>query len=178
MHRQRLDFVMPQPVVRLRTNLLGGLTLLAGILLAAGMIAYQVFLLDGIEQTEAQVAHLVRSESPVQASAATRKLVFEEVRQVNQVAEQLTIPWNDLFLAVESASSKHVALLSLQPDYRKHELRISGEADDFETLRAYTEQLGASQVLMDVRLLNHEVISGRGQGVVRFEVLATWRQRA
>jgi hypothetical protein len=178
MHKQRLDFLTPQPAVRLRANLWGGLTLLAGVMLALGMIARQMYLLEGIEQNEAQVARLMRSGPPIQASAATRKLIVEEVKQVNQVAEQLTIPWNDLFLAVESASSKRIALLSLQPDYRKRELRIAGEADDFESLRAYTEHLGATEVLLDVRLVNHEVVSGRGPGVVRFEVLATWRLRA
>jgi len=177
MRKQHIDFLAPQPAVRLRTNLWGALTLVAAVLLVAGLVIRQMALMDGIEQTEADIMRLTRSEAPVQMSAASRKLMTEEVRQVNQVAEQLTIPWNDLFQAVESASSKRIALLSLQPDYRKRELRMAGEADDFEALRSYVAQLDTGDVLADVRLVNHEVVAGGAAGKVRFELLATWKRR-
>jgi len=42
-----------------------------------------------------------------------------EVKHANDVLRQLTLPWDELFQAVESAAGKKIALLALEPDTEK-----------------------------------------------------------
>ena len=47
-----------------------------------------------------------------------------EGRRAREVASFLLLPWRDLFSALESASQNNVALLAIEPDYKKHQVRI------------------------------------------------------
>src|SRR5262245_64630736 len=55
----------------------------------------------------------------------------QEIRNANQVVQQMTLPWDRLFKELETAASKEIALLSVQPDASSRQVRISGEAKNF-----------------------------------------------
>lgn len=88
---------------------------------------------------------------------------------------RLALPWNDLFGGLETNAGGDISLLAVLPNAEKGELRLSGEARDFAALRAYLQRLGASGILADVRLLNHEVRESDAQKPVVFSVIAAWR---
>ena len=177
MLRQRLDFAHPQPAVKLSGNLGGALVLAASVLLAAGLVAHQRDLAEELDSVETKIGRLARAQSPRLAVQGSRQTVAEEVRRVNQAAMRLTIPWEELFQTVEAAADKRVALLALQPNFQKRELKISGEADDFGVIRRYVERLESGEALAEVRLVSHEVVSRPGATRIRFELTAAWRLR-
>lgn len=97
-----------------------------------------------------------------------------EVGRANEVVRQLTLPWEQLFHAVESAGSKHIALLALEPDTEKKLVKINGEAKNLAVLLNYISSLERQEVFGPVFLQSHQVQQGSERSV-RFTLLAVWR---
>ncbi|MEQ1814231.1 MAG: hypothetical protein ABL860_07255 [Candidatus Nitrotoga sp.] len=101
-----------------------------------------------------------------------------EGRRAREVASLLLLPWRDLFSALESASQNNVALLAIEPDYKKHQVRITAEAKDFDILIRYLKRLGDTPQLKFVRLLRYEVRENDAQHPLRFTIEASWRLKS
>lgn len=151
--------------------------LVAGVLLSASVLVQHQRLADEVDSLEAAVRRLSRQSTPRPMAALSRDALADEVRRVNQAAAQLTIPWDELFAGIEAAQDREVALLSLNPDFTKREIRMAGEAADFQVLRRFSEKLAQGGVVSEVRLLSHEVVPGPTGQVLRFELSAVWRIR-
>ena len=175
MQRQRLDFMHPQPTVKLNGSLHGSLILVAGAALAFALFVHYQGLAEEMDSAESRIKRLARSVAPGRLDRASREAMAEEIRRVNQAALRLTIPWDRMFRTVESAADKRVALLSLQPNFQKRELKITGEAEDFGSILKYIEQLESGDALSGVRLVSHEVVARPGAMQLRFELSAGWR---
>ena len=98
----------------------------------------------------------------------------QEVKRANEVLFQLTLPWEELFHAVESVAGKKIALLELEPDMEKHVVKISGEAKDLVALLNYITQLEEQEVFGTVYLQSHQVQQRDPDKPVRFVLLAAW----
>ncbi|MBD5801740.1 hypothetical protein AZOA_11640 [Azoarcus sp. Aa7] len=83
-------------------------------------------------------------------------------------------PWQDLFATLEALASDDVALLSLTPDARKHQLRVTAEARDLGAMLAYHRKLEDTPALRDVSLVNHEFAEQVQGRPVRFSLVANW----
>lgn len=83
-------------------------------------------------------------------------------------------PWQALFTTLESLASDDVALLSLTPDARKHQLRVTAEARDLGAMLAYHRKLEDTPALRDVSLVNHEFAEQVQGRPVRFSLVASW----
>ncbi|MNZ68481.1 hypothetical protein D3C78_867500 [compost metagenome] len=94
--------------------------------------------------------------------------------EMRRISAQLRRPWERLFNTLETLPRKDVALLSLTPDARKGQLRISAEARNLESMLAFHRALEESGVLVDVSLQNHEVMTKVPERPVLFNLLATW----
>jgi hypothetical protein len=175
MLRQRLDFMHPQPAVKLNGSLHGSLVLVAGAALAFALFVHYQGLAEDMESAETRIKQLAQSGAPGRLDRGSREAMAEEIRRVNQAALRLTIPWDQLFKTVESATNKRVALLSLQPNFQKRELKIAGEAEDYGAILKYIEQLESGGALSGVRLVSHEVVARPGAMQLRFELSAGWR---
>ena len=154
--------------------LLGVLLLIAG----AAWLAYasnEARVLSGqIDLAEARMDVLAkRGKIPV-LPPIDAQVLQQEVRQANDILQQLTLPWNALFQVLESTSEKQIALLAVQPDAGKHIVRLSGEAKDFDALLAYITRLEQSRVLNHVYLTSHEVRTQDAEKPVRFALVANW----
>ena len=114
----------------------------------------------------------IKSEQPVDAQA-----LQQEIRQANDILQQLALPWNALFQAVESASENEIALLAIQPDAAKRIVRIGGEAKNLQALLAYITRLEQSHVLNRVYLTSHEIRTQDAEKPVRFTLVADWTVR-
>jgi hypothetical protein len=71
----------------------------------------------------------------------TRLRCAARYRRRNAVLQQLNVPWNELFAAVESAEGADVALLAVQPDPRSHNVVIGGVARNLPAVFAYMDRL-------------------------------------
>jgi hypothetical protein len=106
-------------------------------------------------------------------SEATR--LQREVDEANSVIRRLSMPWNELFRAIEDSAIDKIALLSVQPDSNQRILNLSGEAQAYDDVLTYVERLDASGALAKARLVTHEVKAGDPQHPVAFAVTARWR---
>jgi Tfp pilus assembly protein PilN len=177
MRRLRLDFAHPQPALRLGGGLAGVLVLAAAVALATALVVRHQDLVTETESVEARIARLARAGAPERIPAGSRERIAAEVHRINLAAVRLTIPWEELFQAVEAATDRRIALLALQPNFQKGELKISGEADDFSAIRQYMDRLGGGETLGEVRLVSHEVVTRPGESRIRFELTSAWRPR-
>lgn len=96
------------------------------------------------------------------------------LRDMHRVQEQLNLPWGALFATLESLDASDVALISLAPDARKGELRISAEARNLAAMLEYHRNLEESDKLRDVSLTSHEIAEQVAERPVRFNLVATW----
>lgn len=98
------------------------------------------------------------------------------LREADRVARNLMLPWESLFRSLEQATDERVALLALQPDARKREISISGEAKDYDAVLAFVTRLDARAGLRDVHLVRHELREDDPQHPMYFSILASWEE--
>lgn len=147
-------------------------------LLVALLIAQQLWQAER-QALEAQVQHLEQqlgrrpaSSAPLN-SAASREQA-ERLAQMRSVSQQLQRPWEQLFDRLEGLPQEDVALLTLTPDARKGQLRISAEARNLEAMLQFHKRLESIDQLRDVSLLNHEINVRQPEHPVQFNLSATW----
>lgn len=165
----RIDFARPAAA---RPWL--GWGLLAFALLAAGMLAAEFraaqFELAALEdRAERQRARELRAGADPQTARALR----EELQRARAVTEQLSLPWGRLFEAVESAATKQVALIALQPESSRGVVRITAEARDLAEALDFVRRLSATRQLRSVHLASHQIQTEDPQRPVRFVVIAS-----
>ena len=110
----------------------------------------------------------------VQPRAAPRKVAAEEIGAARETVQRLTLPWPQLFGALESAASPQVALLSIEPDPRTGKVMISGDSKDYLAALSYVLNLRRAEGLSGVELVRHEQKSDDPQRPVAFSISASW----
>jgi hypothetical protein len=169
----QLDFAGARP----------GLSLVGGLLLAVGVIAAGAVLLEyraigehraGLELRLAAVARAdALAAPPIESPADSRVAVSAQ-----QAATDLATPWTLLLSELEQASKEtqgQVALLGVEPDHAKHNVRVSAEARTLSLALAYVERLQGSRSLSYPMLDRHEIRAEDAQHPVRFELTGAWR---
>jgi hypothetical protein len=158
------------------------LSLAGALLLAVGVVAAGVVLLEyrsisqhraGLELKLAALARADALSSPAETPADARVAV-----SVEQAATDLATPWTLLLSELEQASKDsqgEVALLGVEPDHGKHNVRVSAEARTMKLALAYVERLQASRSLSYPMLDRHEIRADDAQHPVRFELTGEWR---
>ena len=97
-----------------------------------------------------------------------------EIKRANEVIGQLNQPWDELFTAVETGDRKHVALLSIEPDPQKRQVKVTAEAKNLAAMLNYARSLEQQQLLTDIFLQSHQVQQQDPEKPVRFVFTATW----
>lgn len=124
-------------------------------------------------------AHLqgrLQADRPQRTVAPPDATTLAAIRRANAVIDQLSVPWADLFNAVEGADARGLGVLSLTPNARDRTLRLAGEARSMGELLAYVERMAAQPALRQVHLLGYSTAVRDGVSVVSFTLAATWRQ--
>ena len=117
-----------------------------------------------------QKLHPGRSQTlPVNAQQAGA-----EIKAANEVVMQLTLPWNELFNALEETNTSDIALLGIEPDSRKRVVRLSGEAKNAAALFEYVRLLQANKAMSSVYLRRQQVQEQNPEKPVRFTLDASW----
>lgn len=174
MRALQLDFQPPR-----HNRLLGASLLLVAVLLALTCAALYRHLDEQqqLQQQQLQESqHQLGGEVPGKAglSPAESREQEQNLAQMRQVSQQMRRPWERLFAMLESLPQDDVALLSLTPDARKGQVRISAEARNLEAMLEFHRQLENSAELSDVSLLNHEILAKSTDHSVQFNLSATW----
>jgi Tfp pilus assembly protein PilN len=98
------------------------------------------------------------------------KTTPQEVAAVRETVQRLSLPWDQLFTALESAASDKVALAAIEPDPRSGTVTISGDGKDYLAALSYVLNLSRTEGLERVQLVRHEQ---KNEGV-SFAVSAAW----
>lgn len=98
------------------------------------------------------------------------KVSPQELAAVRETVQRLTLPWDDLFAAIESAASDKVALAAIEPDPRNGTVTITGDGKDYLAALSYVLNLSHTEGMNRVQLVRHEQ---KNEGV-NFAVSAAW----
>jgi len=155
-------------------NKLGIALLVSGIALCAWSVGrfYQVD--SEAKSLEARLGGHGQRYAGTRDAAGEDKTLDRQIRLARDVIGKNVVPWNTLLADIESASSKDVGVLSIQPNAATGELRITGEARNAGALAGYVERLQAARSLRDVYLTGHEMHEGPEGRSIRFGIVATW----
>jgi hypothetical protein len=172
-HAIQLDFEGGRP----RVSLAGGLLLALGVL-AAGVVLFEYRLIGehraGLELRLAALMHSNAAAASAGAASADPRIAAG----VQQAAQDLATPWTLLLSELEQASKDaqgQVALLGVEPDHAKHNVRVSAEARTLALALAYVQRLQSSRSLVYPMLDRHEIRADDAQRPVRFELTGSWR---
>jgi Tfp pilus assembly protein PilN len=173
MRALNLDYGIGAPWPRL-----AGLAVLVAGIAAALLMGYHYRTLKAdTARWEARAVSLERGakHASARSSGAELQQAGAEIGLAKEVVGQLTLPWDGLFQAVESANSDEVALLAIEPDAQKRTVKITGEAKNLAAMVDYLRQLEQQPVLTQVHLQHHQVQEQDAEKPVHFIVVATWR---
>lgn len=157
-----------------------GLYILVGSLLLATFVwqseqtlqARYAALLSDIKH-QAQPETVLAEAVPVTSVPAS--ISASETKQIGVIVNTLTTPWNALMLAIEQADMPDIALLSIEPNIKKQQILLKGEAKNLPITLRYIEQLEAQPLLHEVHLQKHQVEETDISKPVSFSVLAKWK---
>jgi len=138
-------------------------------------INQQLLTLDQSIQQLKERKGLKPVEPKLQAKSSADLLA--RIDEAKKLASFLMIPWGDVFSALEAAALNDLALLAIEPDAKKRQLKITAEAKNKDIMFNYLEKLEASDELANVYLLKHEVVEDVDQHPIRFVAVATWKDQ-
>lgn len=130
-------------------------------------------------EVEARTARLARLSSANAArgpaGASVQPLSREEFAAARDTILRLSMPWDNVFRALEAARSDDVALLSIEPDAGSGSLSITGEAKSYPAALTYVAWLAHEKTLKNVRLARHEIVKGDPRRPLAFTLAADWK---
>jgi len=152
---------------------------LAGVALVLAVLAgVQAWQLAEQRRSDAQqVARVAqRHAGPSVAAPAVARVVvgLAQAAAVNAAVLQLNLPWRELHDAIGAATPASVALLALEPDARKHMVRITAEAKGSDDMIGYVEALQQQAWFTAVTLTHHETNDVDPNRPIRFQIEAQW----
>ena len=128
-----------------------------------------------IEARTAKLARLSGALPAREAAASTGALSKEEFGAAQDTILRLSMPWDNVFRALEAARSDDVALLSIEPDAGSGSLSITGEARSYPAALTYVAWLAHEKTLKNVRLARHEIDRNDARQRVSFTISADWK---
>jgi len=128
---------------------------------------------SAVETAEGRLA----DSRPVFGSTARpAALSPEEFGAAQETILRLSMPWDNVFRALEGAKSDDIALLSIEPDAGSGTLNITGEARSYPAALTYVAWLSSEKTLKNVRLARHEFVRTDPRRPVLFSVAADWKE--
>lgn len=178
MKRVRIDFAPPSLARTVhRTGPLGWTLALLAIVLcaAAGAIGWQMLARQSVLASQlALVRAHVAMPATVVVAAPAAQIGEPQAAAVNAAVLQLNLPWRALHDAIGAATPSNIALLALEPDPRRHSMKITAEAKNSDDMIAYVEQLKQQELFGAVALLRHEINELDPNRPIRFQLDAEW----
>jgi hypothetical protein len=158
MHRLDLDF----RAARRGSPLIGGLLLAVAcaVLVDAGLSYHSAR--QALRAGEARVARPAGAPAP--------KVTPQEIAAARETVQRIGLPWDELFIALESAANDRVALISIEPDTKAGKVTILADGKDYLAALSYVANLSRVEGLEGVQLVRHEQKANN----VSFAVSAAW----
>lgn len=170
----QIDFIETSAFSFKRINTLGAAMLLIAI--ACTWYWLQQY------QTQQQALSALVSASGVAPTLASKpvKAVVEtasedEIQYANDIITQLSTPWNPLLTSLEQVNAPDIALLSIEPNRKKQQLVLTGQAKNMAATLQYVQALAQLNTLAQVYLLKHQIDQSDPFKPVGFTIVAQWK---
>ena len=98
-------------------------------------------------------------------------------KQFTQLREDynvLATPWEELLDSIEQSDMPDIALLGMDPNVKKQQVILTGEAKNLATILKYINKLNQQAPLSEVVLQKHAVNETTNEKPVSFSILAKW----
>ncbi|TFW34406.1 PilN domain-containing protein [Massilia horti] len=156
----------------------GQVATIASILLALTLGMHYRHIQISLAATEASLAAThqakLRESRRGEVAPELRIRTAEELAIANEVIRRLSLPWEDLFAALESSTDDDVVLIAIEPDADAGSVIIAAEARTSQAMMDYGQRLMGSARFGDVRIQNHQVQVQEPQKPIRFTIAARW----
>lgn len=122
-------------------------------------------------------AQLIQSQPKKNSNLAIKnieKISRSELNQINDVIEDLSTPWKQLLEGLGEIEMRDIALLSLEPNKKKKQLVIGGQAKNMQAALNYIQALEKLPMLSQVFLQKHQVDQLDPFKPVTFTIVAKW----
>ncbi|HTD05059.1 PilN domain-containing protein [Undibacterium sp.] len=152
---------------------------LVAILLLAGVASTVLGLLQQSERLKQSLQRLQQASSKqanLKPAPHLSAIPEAQALAVNAAVQQLNLPWRDVLNAIEAATPKSIALISLEPDAKAATLRGHAEAKTPDDMIAYIEQLKKEEFFIQVQLLKHEIVEQDPNRPYRFQFEVLWEK--
>ena len=147
--------------------LIFGLLFLSFVFMYAQKVSHEVNQLNAELQTLSQRQKQV--SRPILA-----KTTNSQDKAIKVAVDEILLPWNSLFKALESANHEGIQMLAIEPNPKNELVRIKAIALDTESMMRYLNNLDAQKTLGKVRLVSHEVVEMSGQNAIELVAEAIW----
>ncbi len=164
-----LDFARTRP----KMNWRGTILLALGVIVSAVVLADYRATSSEREGLELRLDGLHTAHRGVKPDKAAQRIDQE----AGVAFAEISTPWSELLQELETASAESsgtVAVLGIEPDRDKHQIRVLAESRTLPGALAYVERLQKSHALHYPMLESHEVQKKDPQRPVRFQIRAEW----
>lgn len=152
------------------------------------LLFFYLQLVSEVSAIDANIAQIKAPQHNDNSRLSTHKVSSDEMMNVQLAMRELTIPWEALFETLETLNGSGVRLLSVEPEVKQHQLKITAEASDIKQMLDYVSALapqanlpraGKNQTqaapLENVLLISQSSATGTsGQPLLNFVVEAKW----
>ena len=176
-HRFDLDFIQHSPFSLSSWTWLGISVLLTSFVIS--IFTWQLYQTKQVTQAEVSSKlleieqQLDRKETPV--NHISIEIAPDERLQIQATVAALMVPWASLLLGIEASDMQDVALLSFEPNRKKNQVTLTGEAKNLESVFAYIQKLEDQPMLEKVYLQKHHIDEANPSRPVSFTVLLQWK---
>lgn len=150
------------------------LVLLVGLLIAGYVtFTYQAKNI-ALHQAQFELSQIQPTKKNNAVNTKLETLPTTELKQITEITADLTTPWDQLLTELEQVQMRDIALLSLEPNKKKQQLILSGQAKNMQIALNYIEALEKLPSLSQVFLQKHNVDQIDPFKPVAFTIVAQW----
>lgn len=169
-----IDFAASNPLSYQRLTLTGLVLMVLALLLSAYVWVEYQKTEKILSEIEARLNTLAPAQKAVPVQSVVETASEAEIQYARAIVTQLSTPWNPLLNALERINMQNVALLSVEPNRKKQQLVITGQAKNMESTLSYIKRLEEIEGLSQVYLLKHQIDQSDPNKPVGFTILAQW----
>lgn len=147
------------------------------VLLSMSVLYYRSVLHTVTLMSERSIADAERSSNGHPAAAADTKEAELHARRwqaAQNVVTRLNIPWPSLFAALEEAAGADVAVLRVEPDVARREVRVTLETDKIARAIAYATRLQSNGAFTNVYVASQRQSSASAIRPVQVVIAGRW----
>ncbi len=151
--------------------------LLTGLLLTIVVARADLIQNRRLEAMRADLNRIEARRHPELADPVVHDPAIErQIKRASSVLDDLELPWEPLFAAVEGAGPTGLGLLGLAPDAPTKALHITGQARTLDDVLRYIDRLNQQPLLQEVHLISYAQVQHNAEPAIQFTIGAKWKR--